>query len=247
MKFGSNVASMKTVRTAKEFGDAVEQAADTGKVVTAHVQGPPRPAPTPEKKTVGEKINELISPIVNALKSSPPNTLHVLARKFETLIGHPLLSKSDFQALTSAHKEWKAAWIEKNVTYTPHAAREAYRQDLSRMSSGEAPDPVGLDRALDEFAARSAGAVERMRKINAATLPVVRRALENFVEAGQFWIIDRLAAEKSEASDFGVTFAPSNQLMAAQRAVATAKIQLQNLAPGGQSNPLAYLQFLDIE
>ncbi len=240
---------MKTIRTSKEFGDVIEQVADSGAAVTVHVEGQPKPPTAPAAKGAG-MLKSVVASIAAALKPAV-NTLHVLAQKFETASGRPILAKSDRQTLKSAAAEWREAWQEKNVTYTPAQARTDYLKKISQIAAGpaadEPQDPLGYETMLDEYRTRSAGAVDRMRKINADSLPIVRRALQNFVDAGQSWIDERLNAEKSEAAEFGVSFAPSNVLMIATRSVTTARVQLTHLTPGGQSNPLAYLQFLDLE
>jgi len=196
-----------------------------------------------EKKNIGQKIAGAIDRV---LSPPPPNTWHVLTGKFEKLMGRPILSRADLKTISAADGEWKKAWHQKNVEFTSVAAGQEYNRRLFKMGAGEAVEPDGAETLKSEYLTRSIGAEQRMKAINQQHLPTVKKAMENFVESGDFWIQDRLKAEKAEAEEFGVQFSPSAVLIAAQRTVATVKIQLSNLTPG-QNSPASYLLFINLE
>lgn len=190
-------------------------------------------------------VKALATKIVEALTPKPPNTMAVFAGVFGEFAGRPVISSGDLKAISAADIEWKAAWRIKNIDFTPDAARDEHARRVGLLANGKEAPVDGLETLKAEYATRTAGAEERMRNINQKSLPLVKMALENFAALGDSWIDDRLAREKGESSKFGIHFSPSPVLLAAQKAVATAKIQLKNLTPG-QNSPACYLHFLKL-
>lgn len=196
--------------------------------------------------------SQFVKKIVETVRPSPPppNPLQVFALKFEDALGKPIIAEADLSTLKIAAANWRDAWQDRNERFTEAAAKRAFMGQATMHSQFDSDvlreiRTRGLESLLSEFAAKSDAAQIRMRQMNESALPVITRALEKFIAAGESWIEKRIRSEKDEALELGLPFAPSSALLTAQRFVAQQKIRLQNLSVSG-SNPADLISFVQL-
>ena len=139
------------------------------------------------------------------------------------------MSDSSLKKIKAFESEWREAWRDKNERYTPIAARDEFNK---QMASDKPAQPDGFKNLLSDYEAKTQRAEFKMKQIDEDSLPLVKSILQDFIDAGEIWIAERVKSEKNEAAEFGVAFSPVAWIcITAQRLVASYKIRTQNLSP----------------
>jgi len=198
-------------------------------------------------------MSDIFKDMKKALRGKPDepvNTDQALSLEFEASAGRPHVPDADIKKLVDAAFRHKKAWNGRNVDWTEEAGRAYFRTQIADHAGSLGGDnfaelpTLSIESVLSRYRAKQEVCELAMHQINTSIAPIVKSALENFIEAGQTWCAIREATERTEAKNFGLDLVPSGLLIAGQRLVSRMKARKQS---GSYASPAEALPFLKLE